>query len=919
MQDILSQKPSCPPVRSGKRAESPPEGAAAAFTSARNLWKSAQTAADEDDSVVIIEGAEEPEAKPLKSRKPKEAAAAAVPGLPTDGSKTDDEPWKKYMPSPKKTKAKKVNDREKNAAATIEQQPEPKNKMANRTAKKTDTMSKHFSRVSEPQATEQSEIAPYEPLDLERAPDRRLDWTPPSSKQMRAPNASSSAVENLTNATFKTLLESYSCKEGPQRDTATKLVSDEDSSFVKKRKLLALASPAKGSRSVSPEKSPTKQKAPRKKPRTITELATAAYRPVLSEGEMAPPPGSLLDYFPNGPAESKDTEDQTAGKPKAKGRKKTAKPKASKKKAALSKPILLSPTTALTEHSKQDFVFGTSSQLVRETSPTMLRDLQVAMKQSTQVPPDAFLDADTSDALELDEPKLKLWEAGSRDDDGRLFHATVINLVDSSPGSLPTDHEGDVSGSRSPDEAPEVRSSVSGAEGHSFEALSDSPLPPIRQPWREDPPVQRTSGKMAQLGGRTTVALTADESFPDLSDILKPAANDVAMDPPTIIDDDCPFSSSQVSVSSTVTGRANAPFTSPPKTVQTQVTTQPPEVASSSVTSRGDPKEPNFELYTDAQLSTEIATYGFKAIKKRPAMISLLQQCWESKYQTAPTGARTIATSSRDKAQPGASPKRPRGRPRKDDVGISENQEPPPSGQGAESPKRSRGRPRKDATSSRAPVTMPVSEPPPSAQDAASPKRPRGRPRKGSASLTRARSPANKTKTTTKVSRTSASKPLQVTPQKFKASQAPIEIPDSASDDNRSVMSRSPTLSPEPTFSPSQKEVDLSVSMEEEDEAEQSLLLNPDEEEAGLFKRIASAVTGAPRTTDPQNPSWYEKILMYDPIVLEDLTAWLNSGQLTRVGYDGEVKPADVKKWCESESICCLWRVNLRGKERKRL
>lgn len=165
-----------------------------------------------------------------------------------------------------------------------------------------------------------------------------------------------------------------------------------------------------------------------------------------------------------------------------------------------------------------------------------------------------------------------------------------------------------------------------------------------------------------------------------------------------------------------------------------------------------------------------------------------------------------------------------------------------------------------------------------------------------------------------KTAKVPAAAPLK-TPRKSKPSQTPIEIPDSASD-NGSDLSASPASSPEPMFSPSQQDVDLSVSME--DDAEQSLLLNPDEEEAALFKRVAEAVTTAPRSSDPLNPSWYEKILMYDPIVLEDLTAWLNSGQLTRVGYDGEIKPGDVKKWCESESICCLWKVNLRGKERKR-
>lgn len=103
-----------------------------------------------------------------------------------------------------------------------------------------------------------------------------------------------------------------------------------------------------------------------------------------------------------------------------------------------------------------------------------------------------------------------------------------------------------------------------------------------------------------------------------------------------------------------------------------------------------------------------------------------------------------------------------------------------------------------------------------------------------------------------------------------------------------------------------------------EEDNELSLTMAPDAKQEALFKRITEAVTSAPRSTDPAHPSWYEKMLLYDPIVLEDLTAWLNSGQLTRVGYDGEVNPGEVKKWCESKSVCCLWRVNLRGKERKR-
>ena len=43
-----------------------------------------------------------------------------------------------------------------------------------------------------------------------------------------------------------------------------------------------------------------------------------------------------------------------------------------------------------------------------------------------------------------------------------------------------------------------------------------------------------------------------------------------------------------------------------------------------------------------------------------------------------------------------------------------------------------------------------------------------------------------------------------------------------------------------------------------------------------LFAKITAIVKSTPPSTDMQNPTWHEKILLYDPIVLEDLTAWLN-------------------------------------------
>lgn len=100
------------------------------------------------------------------------------------------------------------------------------------------------------------------------------------------------------------------------------------------------------------------------------------------------------------------------------------------------------------------------------------------------------------------------------------------------------------------------------------------------------------------------------------------------------------------------------------------------------------------------------------------------------------------------------------------------------------------------------------------------------------------------------------------------------------------------------------------------DDAEAALSANSSQKL--LFGHITRAIKTAERSSDPQNPSWHEKILMYDPIVLEELTLWLNTGALEKQGWDDEVEPKEVKKWCESKSICCLWRESLRNGARSR-
>lgn len=53
--------------------------------------------------------------------------------------------------------------------------------------------------------------------------------------------------------------------------------------------------------------------------------------------------------------------------------------------------------------------------------------------------------------------------------------------------------------------------------------------------------------------------------------------------------------------------------------------------------------------------------------------------------------------------------------------------------------------------------------------------------------------------------------------------------------------------------------------------------------------------------------SFYHSMLMYDPIILEDITSWLNS-----TFYPEKVDLEDVKAWCETNGVCCVKNESLR-------
>jgi len=904
--DLVARPPKKPALRSGSNAAPIPENAIPSFTTAANLWRSARSDEETTDnplgtqscqtapvpsrvSTTALEMPPEPAAtqplaaqakqkrKPRATTKGKEARPSTFQPLET-GSAVDPI-GAEVVAAPE---AKPARKRRTGKAAADGQTTLPKGKVTKPTArgkasvKRAEIASRHFSaEITLPDAAQPAaqSAAPKsidnEPLELEMAPRRRIDWTPPPIDDHPRPVDSSSAIKEVSAPTtgrtqphkdprlsFKSLLDDYNHKvDGEQsREIVTPSVNLD---VLGKRKLVqmvaAAAASVGGGKSKTPETSPTKTKLPKKKPRTITELATAAYR-LPEESDTSASGGvqkdPLLDYFEAEKMGPADPTEAATAKTK-KGAKKPAKPKVSKKKEDPRKQLLLSPTSAMKQVAGQDFVFGTASQLATEEDPELLRALHQAMLASNQPDDDPFCSSPVIAGFTMRRGAgNKLWAAGARDDDGGVRDLEILDLTGSP--EIPRDY------TLPPNPLEGSKHSQAHRQRIEIEIQSsdfDSPL-------SADPPPKShffaTQAKVTESAQRTPP--TASRKQHGIETDCTPETD---FEPPP---------SNQEHNQLLVQSQSNSP--AKPKE---------PE----------GPSRPKYELFTDAQLAREISSYGFKSVKKRTAMIALLDQCWASKTTaTTSVGGMTIhatmATSSRQTAPASdvsaKSPTRPKGRPRKTSV--------PTGAVGAEAP-------------------QPV-------------KRPRGRPKKDTAAVSPPKITKGKGKALAPVevlpapAAQQAQVPSPSTPRRRKApAKEVLEIADSESDAD--PFGSSPMSSPEKMqdvlFSPSQSQMDVSIT----EDTEMSLVaMSPTVQQTTVFGYITKAVTTAPATKDPANPSWHEKMLMYDPVILEDLTAWLNAGQLDRVGYDGEVAPGDVKGWCESKSVCCLWRVNLHGKERKR-
>ena len=677
-----------------------------------------------------------------------------------------------------------------------------------------------------PASTQEEDLAAkkeFRDLCLEKAITRRREWTPcedtapdPAPKNDSETSVGPALLNDIPLANeppiagFGNLLGDFGFA---QKEDSLVVISEStrhgNGAAIIKRRKIELVDGVPAPR-VSEE--PKRRKSPKKKPQTVTEKATAPFASIRS---MAAP--SLLQYFgtptvasvvPAGGATDNSDTPGTVGRKSQVKKTATSKPKTSKAKRAVQKqPILLSPESAMKNAENQELVFGTSSQLVRDESPSLIRDIQQALKESESTVEQKQPTLKGYDFLDLPSGRPRsshvrailasksLWSAASRDIDGSLIETERVNLADT----------------------PKPIRAITEVKINS--KIADS----------SEPKLDQESGTLSQAGD--IVSTAPNLSSNDAAELQQESNNPDPIMPRSV---------------------AEAALRARPKSKS--------PVKKKSLAKPSTDQMPNYEGFTDIQLKKKIASYGFKPIKKRETMIKQLERCWESERSLAlrevpanvnpPQPAADMTSAEMSKH---TSPSKKRGRPPKNPnllaVGAGEAGDVPQ--------KKPRGRPKKDPTN---PTTPP-------------------RKQKRKAVLSEAL-----------------------------VSAADEEIYDSSP----------PTPSPPRRRSPPKSPGQLQLSQPLEIQTTNATAAIEGKDRARLFSQITKAVTTFPPTHDDKNLTWYEKMLMYDPIVLEDLTVWLNREGLGRVDEDDEVSPEIVKQWCEGQSICCVWKENLRGGTRGR-
>ncbi|KAI9790756.1 MAG: 5'-flap endonuclease [Candelina submexicana] len=712
----------------------------------------------------------------------------------------------------------------------------------------------HYGRAMDHKIQKEKTTGPSErDLSLDRAARRRIAWTPPIDTITGSGGDQPGSTEQERTEGLLSTFAYSAASDGIKGPMSTRTAGGE--AFRKRRRIDLVEKP----QTIDLTSSYKKPRAIKKKPRTITERATAIYvaenpavvAPILQYvTDRGPSSGQrALGSLPSAVVESNDTKQSkkrtlagiTSTSPRKSARK-------GRRTQDMLLPTLLQPIEAQKEIDGQQLLFGTSSQLAEADSAAFARDIQQATTASerdiglnTSVSSNIDHEVSYLPFVDINKPPLtrrqSLWSAAARNDDGSVMgpqpvQATSLSLLRRST------LESQIYDNQTPKISLDLHSSLS--EASNLWTGIDGEVKSTQQ---------KNSVDHTQGGPKN---------------------------------DEGP----SITASRIVTGLApGLASTAPSKKAPPRAKEQPvaalnekPDVSLTNTVTSTTQERPAFEGYPTSRLATELKSYGFKPIKSRDQMILLLERCWEGKHRIAlqslpsnlnnPKPSRDISSIRYGAGvSPQASHLAP-ACPNLDESSKSTLRMPQTTLPAGSSTKKPRGRPRKTAPPN--PLTEAASKhtsiqnPIPSAHEIV---------------------PTKVSKRAKNAVQTSVESHLQSTPPSRRQRTSP-STPGRVDPDALPI--------------------------------DDTLLLTPAAAQTHLFDSITKAVTSVPPSTDINKPTWHEKILMYDPIVLEDLSTWLNTQGLARVGVDREVGAVEVRDWCERNSVCCLWKENLRGRARSR-
>ncbi|EED16565.1 conserved hypothetical protein [Talaromyces stipitatus ATCC 10500] len=278
------------------------------------------------------------------------------------------------------------------------------------------------------------------------------------------------------------------------------------------------------------------------------------------------------------------------------------------------------------------------------------------------------------------------------------------------------------------------------------------------------------------------------------------------------------------------------------------------------------PEMPNFNGYTDSELKNQVLSYGFslRAVRGRKKMIELLDKCWQSKHGNTATAA-IVETSSSAAINETVSVSAAR----HSDTQVS------------------------DKLPTRKKKTTP-SRLEPKTTSRAGKKKVSEKPLAGKADK-----PVEKAASPIPASTYNMVDEIEDSEEEIIPSPTRIQI-------QRQSSSRqtTPAISCLPLGTKSKRSL-KSTKSSTYDEATLLELQSSITKAIHLQTRPRRSLGGS--SYSPQL-TWHEKILLYEPIILEDFAAWLNTEGFALACEDREVGVALVRTWCESRGICCTFR-----------